>query len=60
MLIAERWVPRSATNTRRFSDAAAAGSNLRAVLGYCVQQTKEHDYENYLWWTQLSKASRYT
>lgn len=54
---------RSATPaaTAGFASAAAAAEpappDLRQAFSYCVSQVKKHDYENYLWVTQLAKVS---
>ena len=50
-----------------YSSAAAAATasaasepttpeQLRQAFSYCVSQVKKHDYENYLWVTQLPKV----
>lgn len=36
----------------------AAPPDVRQAFSYCVDQVKKHDYENYLWITQLPKVLR--
>lgn len=46
----------SATGAASFASAAAPQPDLRQAFSYCVSQVKQHDYENYLWVTQLPKV----
>jgi hypothetical protein len=57
---------RSATHTaallaRGLSTSApapppASADKLRQAFGHCVDQVRTHDYENYVWCTQLPKV----
>ncbi|KAL4420852.1 hypothetical protein ABPG75_010508 [Micractinium tetrahymenae] len=48
----------AATRTAGFASAAGAEPDLRQAFSYCVNQVKQHDYESYLWVTQLPKELR--
>ena len=34
----------------------ATTDKIRQAFSYCVEQVRTHDYENYLWITQLPKV----
>lgn len=45
---------------RCYAGSAGSGgeapADIRKAFAYCVEQVKKHDYENYLWVTQLPKV----
>ncbi|EFN52015.1 hypothetical protein CHLNCDRAFT_27289 [Chlorella variabilis] len=47
---------------RCYAGSAGSGgeapADIRKAFAYCVEQVKKHDYENYLWVTQLPKPLR--
>lgn len=62
--LAPRWAALAAVasggaapfSTAGAASAAAPQPDLRQAFSYCVNQVKQHDYENYLWVTQLPKV----
>ena len=47
---------RPALAARSFSAAPSAEDALRTAYGYCVQQVKTHDADNYSWVVQAPKV----
>jgi hypothetical protein len=52
-----QYLPSAARlSTRGYATATTAPDKLRQAFSYCVDQVRTHDYENYVWCTQLPKV----